>query len=136
LSFDTGGNMYVGFADHSKVYRYDADGLTDPYVWHDFGQGNAGGDFVMVDGKLYISWDDGSFNRLYEVTVDANYNYVSHIDKMELPEGTYGLASEFGSLYGVTIDWLYRIRLDTHTFESVIYNTFGNGDWYGAAGLH
>ena len=136
LSFDTGGNMYFGFADHSKIYRYDADGLRDPYIWHDFGQGNAGGDFVMVDGKLYISWDDGSFNRLYEVTVDADYNYVSHIDKMELPEGTYGLASEFGSLYGVTIDWLYRIKLDTHTFESVIYNTFGNGDWYGAAGLH
>lgn len=136
LSFDTGGNMYFGFADNSKVYRYDADGLTDPYIWHNFGQGNAGGDFVMVGGKLYISWDTGLYNRLYEVTVDENYNYVSHINKMNLPEGTYGLASEFGNLYGVTSEWLYKINLETQTFESIIYNTLENGYWYGAAGLH
>lgn len=136
LSFDTGGNMYFGFANSSKIYRYDAGGLINPYVWHNFELGNAGGDFVMVDGKLYIAWDTGSFNRLYEVNVDANYNYVSHIDKLELPNDTYGLASEFGSLYGVTIDWLYRINRDTNTFESVLYNDNANGFWYGAAGLH
>lgn len=136
LSFDTGGNMYFGFGNDSAVYRYNADGLTDPYIWHNFETGHAGGDFVMVNGKLYISWYNGVDYRLFEVTVDEAYNYVSHFDKLELPDKTYGLASEFGSLYGITPDWLYKINLDTNTFQSIVYNTENFGQWYGAAGLH
>lgn len=136
LSFDTNGNLYYGIGASSKVYRYDADESTAPYVWHDFVTGGSGGDFVMLNGKLYIAWKIGSSYKLYEVTVDADINYVSHIDLGELPGNTYGLASEFGKLYGVTPNTLYQINLETFTFSTILNNDGAYGDWWGAAGLH
>jgi gliding motility-associated-like protein len=136
LSFDTQGNLYYGSGGSSSVYRYDSDELSPPYVWHDFGSGSPSGDFVMLNGKMYISWAISNNFFLYEVTIDANFNYVSHINLGTIIDDTYGLASELGELYGVATGELYRIDLDTFTFTTVATNDFTYGDWWGAAGLH
>jgi gliding motility-associated-like protein len=131
LSFDTKNNLY--YSDGSIVYRFNNTTGT-PVLWHDFGSGYASGDFVMKNGKMYISWVIGSSVRLYEVNVDNNINYVSHIDKCSLRLKTYGLASELGQLYGVTPSELYKID-DNLCQHSTILPNSGSG-WYGAAGLH
>ncbi len=137
LSFDTDGNMYYGTTSESNVYRWNADELTPSYVWHDFVSGNAGGDFVMLIDKMYISWKDDNLGfRLYEVTVDEDFNYVSHTDLGTIPRYTYGLASELGKLYGVTPEELYLIDLETFSFQTVITNPQPDFAWWGPAGLH
>jgi len=136
LSFDIQGNLSYGGGDSSTVYRYDSDQLSSPYEWHDFISGTPSGDFVILNEKMYISWNLSSSVRLYEVTLDSNFNYVSHIDLGEILPATWGLASELGTLYGVTASELYKIDLDTFTFTTVINNDSTYGIWGGAAGLH
>ncbi|MFK7749174.1 MAG: T9SS type B sorting domain-containing protein [Kordia sp.] len=135
LSFDTQGNLYYG-GGNSLVYRYDSDETNPPYVWHDFGFGSPSGDFVILNDKMYISWGTTFGTRLYEVTIDDNFNYVSHVDLGNILLATYGLASELGKLYGVSPTELYRIDLDTFTFTTILNNDFPYGSWGGAAGLH
>ncbi|WP_046754958.1 T9SS type B sorting domain-containing protein [Kordia jejudonensis] len=136
LSFDIEGNLYYGAGDESVVYRYDSDQLSAPYEWHDFVSGTPSGDFVILNGKMYISWDVSGSIRLYEVTIDNNFNYVSHIDLGEILPNTFGLASELGNLYGVSTSVLYKIDLNTFTFTTVATNNLQYGQWYGAAGLN
>ncbi|WP_298417587.1 T9SS type B sorting domain-containing protein [uncultured Kordia sp.] len=136
LSFDTQGNLYYGGFNSGSVYRYDSDESGPAYVWHNFVNGAPSGDFVVLDGKMYISWNISGQVRLYEVTIDSDFNYVSHIDLGQIPGGTFGLASELGTLYGVSTNELYEIDLDTFTFTTVLNNNSQYGSWYGAAGLH
>jgi len=137
LSFDTNGNLYYGFGSDTAVYRFNADELTDPYVWHDFQTGSAGGDFVVLNDKMYISWKQANNSyRLFEVSYDADFNYISHINIGVLPNNTYGLASELGHLYGVTPTELYKINLEDFSFTTVLQNNGSYGDWYGATGLN
>ncbi|MGH1387081.1 T9SS type B sorting domain-containing protein [Kordia sp.] len=135
LSFDTEGNMYFG-GFSNVVYRYDSDEMSPPYIWHDFQQGMPSGDFVILGNKMYISWLRNGATRLYEVTIDNNFNYISHVDLGIIPSNTYGLASELGELYGVTPSILYRINLEILTISIIATNDFSNGEWWGAAGLH
>ena len=136
LSFDLQGNLYVGLGSTSKVYRIDA-GTSTAYVWHDFGFGSAGGDFVVLGDKMYVAWESSPNNyRLYEVEIDANTNYVSHVDLMPLPNSTYGLAREYGKLYALTKDALYEINVNNNTLNLILNNDEQYGLWYGAAGLH
>lgn len=136
LSFDVNGNLYYGMGTESNVYRYDADEAGPAYVWHNFVEGYAAGDFVMLGDKLYIAWHINSEDRLYEVTVDSNIDYVSHIDKGIIKIGTYGLASELGILYGVTPEVLYSIDTENMATQDVLNNDGTYGDWWGAAGFH
>jgi len=136
LSFDIQGNLYFGGQNSSNVLRYDSDELTPPYIWQNFGSGSPSGDFVILGDKMYISWSLGENVRLYEVTIDDDFNYVSHVDLGAILPDTFGLASELGQLYGVTTGELYRINLDTFTLTTVAINNFENGAWFGAAGLH
>ncbi|AXG68752.1 hypothetical protein KORDIASMS9_00968 [Kordia sp. SMS9] len=136
LSFDTQGNLYFGGANNSIVYRYDSDEMSAPYVWHNFGSGAPSGDFVILGNRMYISWNIGSGVRLYEVTIDANFDYVSHVDLGTILPDTFGLASELGQLYGVTQSELYEIDLNSFTFTTIANNDFIFGSWFGAAGLH
>ena len=136
LSFDTAGNLYYGTGNGSEVFRDDAGGGNNAYVWHNFEEGSAGGDFVMLNQKMYIAWVINDTNRLYEITVDANFNYISHVDLGQTPPNTYGLASELGKLYGVTPGQLYEIDLDNFTFNTIINNDGDYGEWWGASGLH
>lgn len=138
LSFDKQGNLYQGYSNDSKVYRSDASDLSTPYVWHDFGIGGAGGDFVQIGNKIYISWiNNGSVFELLEVTVDTNNNYISHIELGAIQPETYGLATELGKLYGITPTYLYQIDLQTFEFTTILTNqNISEGSWWGASGLH
>nr|WP_315157377.1 T9SS type B sorting domain-containing protein [uncultured Flavobacterium sp.] len=135
LSFDRQSNIYFG-GNNSKVYRLDNGNYNQLNVWNDFGGGNAAGDFVMYGDKMYIAWNLNGSCLLYEVTVDNNMNYVSHRVIGNLLNGTYGLASELGSLYGVTSTQLYRININSNSFNNeVILNNDGlGGQWFGATG--
>ena len=140
MSFDTQDNLYVNNLSliESAVYRYDAGFADPPYVWHDFGQGAAGGDFVILGNFMYIAWRNADATEvLFKVTIDANINYVSHEVLGTIRNNTFGLASEQGELYGVTPNEVYRIDLDTPdpSFETIITNDFTYGSWFGAAGF-
>jgi gliding motility-associated-like protein len=139
LSFDDLDNLYIGIGTESSVYRHTIDlaGVFSSTLWHDFEIGVSGGDFVLLDDKIYMSWRLAINNyRLYEVKVDANRDYISHIDLGQLPNETYGLSSELGNLYGVTPNKLFKINLTKFTFLDIIQNPNPEDKWYGAAGLH
>ena len=133
LSFDLNQNLYLGGFD-SKVYRADSNNLGQSNPWHDFSQGYAAGDFVIRGGKMYIAWNINNECRLYEVTINSNYDYVSHVDLGVIPSSTFGLASELGQLYGVTPNELYRIDTSNMSFTSILTNTVNGTYWYGASG--
>ncbi len=133
LSFDLNQNLYLGGFD-SKVYRADSNNLGQSSPWHDFNQGYAAGDFVIRGGKMYIAWNISNDCRLYEVTINSNYDYVSHVDLGLIPSSTFGLASELGQLYGVTPTELYKINTTDMTFESILTNNVSGTFWYGASG--
>lgn len=140
LSFDDLNNLYVGYSDSPSVGRYSAleeTAIGIGFSWHNFEEGTAGGDFVLFNEKMYVSWRLSSTNyRLYEVTVDADRNYISHIDLGQLPNKSYGLAQEYGKIYGITPTKLYQINLEDFTFTDIIENPNPEIEWYGAAGLH
>ncbi|MEN9907311.1 MAG: hypothetical protein RLZZ540_452 [Bacteroidota bacterium] len=135
LSFDRQSNIYFG-GNTSKVFRLDNGNYNQLNVWKDFGNGEAAGDFVMFGDKMYIAWNLGGSCLLYEVTVDNNMNYVSHTVLGNLPNGTFGLGSELGSLYGVTATQLFRIKINSNSIsnEVILNNDRSGGLWFGAAG--
>jgi len=139
LSFDHLNHLYEG-GWTSEVFRADAQNLQEFHLWHDFGSGRAAGDFVQIGNFLYVAWTmpDGS-DYLYKVTLGSNNEYVSHENLGEIDTGTYGLAAEYGKLYGNTPDYLYEINLDT--METTIIRQRPNqnnssSEWWGAAGFH
>jgi len=139
MSFDDLDNLYLGFGTESFVVRTQISGIQtkNNEIWHDFEIGTAGGDFVLLDNKMYVSWKLTEDNyRLYEVTVNANREYISHVDLGKLPNETYGLASELGKLYGVTPNKLFKINLSDFTFVDIIQNPEPENEWYGATGKH
>ncbi len=109
LSILPGNRMLAGQNSSSKVYLYNNLGQSSPTVWHDFGQGRSGGDFIYLNGKVYVAWlivrdreepDYGNWDYyLYEVTIDANFKYVSHKTIGQLPLRSYGLAIHNKTLY-------------------------------------
>jgi len=139
LSFDDLDNLYIGLGTESYVLRVNISptGIFSSEHWHEFGTGSSGGDFVLLNNKMYISWRLSRDNyRLYEVTVNDERDYISHIDLGQLPNETYGLASELGKLYGITPNKLFQIDLTNFTFTDIIQNSNPEDEWYGAAGRH
>lgn len=139
LSFDHLNNLYEG-GWTSKVYRADAGNLTQFYLWHDFGIGNSSGDFVQIDDFLYVAWTmpDGK-DHLFKVTLGPGNQYVSHQDLGKIKTGTFGLAAEYGRLYGNTVDELYEINLQTMDLPTIKERPNQQqtvNHWWGAAGLH
>ncbi|GGD29332.1 T9SS type B sorting domain-containing protein [Hyunsoonleella pacifica] len=135
LSFDKKGNLYFGYGNNSIVQAYNPNKIPKSYVWHDFQVGSAGGDFVQINDKIYISWINSGF-KLYEVTIDENNDYVSYTTLDFIPEETYGLAAELGILYGITPGYIYEIDLNNSTTIPILNNIFPHGNWWGGAGLH
>ena len=135
MSFDTQNNLYAGGFRHSRVYRADAGQFDDFYVWHDFGDGSSGGDFVVIGEFMYIAWAYNDDYYMFKVTMDADNQYVSHENMGSIPTDTFGLAAENGRLYGVTPDYLYEINLETLATSQIIVNSTST-PWWGAAGLH
>ena len=141
LSFDTQDNLYFNAlgsssASPTAVYRLNPEPGAQPYIWHDFNSGTAGGDFVIFGNFMYIAW---KFNEdvLLKVTIDDDINYVSHEVLGPLKFNTFGLASEQGILYGITEDEIYKINLATSppSFETILLNDYTHGAWYGSAGF-
>lgn len=140
MSFDDLDNLYVGQGPF--VYR----GIkNDPFnfiLWQSFSGGSPSGDFVKVNGKMYISWTFSPFhpdNVLYEVEVDNDNNFLSYKNLGPIKGYTYGLASEYGKLYGVTPNELYEINLEDMSTKTIIANPDTKryyGEWWGAAGKH
>lgn len=114
LSFDRHQNLYLGGFD-SKVYRALAGSYNQIAPWHDFTEGYAAGDFVMKGDKMYVAWQKTNECFLYEVTVSSDNDFISYVNLGVIPNGTFGLASELGELYGVTqivcIKSMFRICL-------------------------
>lgn len=138
LSFDHLNHLYEGGWE-SQVYRADAQNLEDFRLWHDFGNGNAAGDFVQIGNFLYVAWRVNGDDYLYKVTLGNNNAYVSHENLGRIDPKTYGLAAEYGKLYGNTPDYLYEINLNT--METTIVKRRPNlnnsqSEWWGAAGYH
>ncbi len=141
MSFDDLDNLYVG-QNGNKIFR---NSKSNPYnfsVWHDFLDGLPSGDFVKVNGKMYISWSFDIWNPdnvLFEVEVDSNNNFISYKNLGPIKGNTYGLASEYGKLYGVTPNELYEINLADMSTKTIIKNPNTQayyGEWWGAAGKH
>lgn len=137
LSFDNQDNLYSG-GFGTEVYRYNAGQFVVDNVWHDFGDRQPAGDFVMLGDYMYVAWREASGYYLYKVTLDADNQYVSHENLGAIKDRTYGLASENGKFYGITPSELYEINLETLATRTVITNPQSGGEWrwYGAAGLH
>lgn len=139
LSFDKLNHLYEG-GWTSQVYRAEAQDLTQFNLWHDFGTGRAAGDFVQIGDFLYVAWTmPNGRDHLYKVTLGSNNQYVSHENLGFIDIGTFGLATEYGRLYGNTPDYLYEIDLET--MQTTIIKERPNpgnssNDWWGAAGVH
>src|SRR5690606_33160134 len=138
LSFDHLEHLYEG-GWTTEVFRADAQNLEEFHLWHDFGSGRAAGDFVQIGNFLYVAWTVNGQDYLYKVTLGANNAYVSHENLGEIDNGTFGLAVEYGILYGNTPDYLYQIDLET--METTVIKERPNqnnssSEWWGAAGLH
>lgn len=105
LSFLPDDNLLIGSGGSSTVRKVNT--TTNAIsTWHNFGAGNPNGDFIYLNGKLYILWFDAAINAtnplIYEVTVDASYNYVSHVNLGPVQRWTWGLAKAENQLHGVT----------------------------------
>ena len=139
LSFDHLNNLYEG-GWSSQVYRAEAQNLQNFQLWHDFENGHPAGDFVQIGNYMYIAWVVPSgLNFLYKVTLGNNNQYVSHENLGQIDGGTYGLAAEYGNLYGNTPNYLYQIDLDTmetHIIQQRPNQNNSASEWWGAAGFH
>jgi gliding motility-associated-like protein len=139
LSFDHLDNLYEG-GWTSAVFRANSGDLTNFQLWHDFGEGRAAGDFVQIGNFMYVAWTmPGGVDFLYKVTLGPNNEYISHENLGMIDSGTFGLAAEYGKLYGNTVDYLYEINLDnmqTTVIKSRPNVSNSSNHWWGAAGWH
>src|SRR5690606_14955842 len=135
LSFDKLNHLYEG-GWTSEVFRAEANDLTQFHLWHDFGTGRASGDYVQIGEFMYVAWTNNGRDYLYKVTLENNNEYVSHESLGPIEQGTFGLASEYGRLYGNTPDYLYEINLETMERTIIMFRPNSADDWWGAAGLH
>ena len=110
LSFLPDGNLLLGGGSgNSLIRKIDIAGGTNAIsVWRNYGSGNSNGDFIYINGKVYVLWFDTTINAtnpvIREVTIDANYNYVSERSILgPVQRFAFGLAKANGNqLYAVT----------------------------------
>jgi len=142
LSLLPGNRLLAGQNTSSKIYLYENLGASSPSVWHDFGQGNSAGDFIFLNGKIYISWirydrveREAPYSTvLFEVEIDDNFNYVSHRTVGELPLFSFGLMILNKTLYVAarpegTRAGIYRIQLSPYRVTRTYTHPIG-GDYY------
>jgi hypothetical protein len=101
LSFGPDGKLYVGGFD---AVRYDP--ATNTFaLWYDYPSPITGsaGDFIFLNGKVYMSLVNGGTNRLYEGTLDGNLNVTSLRELGTLSPAAWGLAADAsGNLFSLT----------------------------------
>nr|WP_295921669.1 hypothetical protein [uncultured Dyadobacter sp.] len=106
ISFDADNNAYIGFFKNPEVWKRSNGSVS---LWHTFPAGFAGGDFVMLEGSLYLLWaqehNDRLDMRLFKVALGPNNTYVSHVDLgsvtavMGSGENVAGITRLGGDLY-------------------------------------
>ena len=108
LSFLPDGNLLAGGGGDALVRKIDVVGGTYAIsTWADFGTGFSNGDFICIGDKVYVLWFDAGIDPtnpvILEVSIDPEFNYVSHSYLGALPRFTWGLAKANGDqLFGVT----------------------------------
>ncbi|WP_312345479.1 beta strand repeat-containing protein [Chryseobacterium binzhouense] len=105
LSFLPDGSLLVSGGD-SIIRRINLT-TNSVSVWRNYTSGNANGDFIFINGKVYVLWFDSAINAtnpiIREVTVNANYDYVSETILGPVQRFAFGLAKANGNeLYAVT----------------------------------
>ncbi|MDA3615044.1 GEVED domain-containing protein [Polluticaenibacter yanchengensis] len=134
LSVLPDGTFLVGSGTYPlnpNVYRYDP--ISNNFtLWHTFDSGFPNGDYIFLNGFIYVLWVNTVTNtaNIYKVAVDASYNYISHTDLGAVLDFSYGLAKVNGELYAVssanpTISGgtLIHIPLPNVTDWSVVYSS-------------
>ncbi|MDG4949600.1 hypothetical protein NLM59_01570 [Weeksellaceae bacterium KMM 9724] len=136
LSFLPDGSGLRGFGSNTfaaarEVMRFTIGANNQGYtqtVWKDFGtganafsSGKPGGDFVYLNGKIYMSWFaiNNTF-QLVEIEVDTDYNYVSHRVLGNLQSTSYGLAGLNGELYSIGYNSLYKLTIPTSPVNDIV----------------
>ena len=106
LSFLPDGTLLAGGGSTSKIYRINlsTNSVTE---WHNYSTGYASGDFIFIDGKIYVLWINPAVSTtdpiIREITVDSSYNFVSSIDLGQVQSRAFGLAKANGNeLYAAT----------------------------------
>lgn len=106
LSFLPDGTLLAGGGSTSKIYRINlsTNSVTE---WHNYSTGYASGDFIFIDGKIYVLWINPAVSTtdpiIREITVDSGYNFVSSIDLGQVQSRAFGLAKANGNeLYAAT----------------------------------
>ncbi len=143
LSFDENGIAYIGGSDSDAIWNLDpSDGTTA--LWHDFGFGDASGDFIFLNGFVYVSWQPTGENtdvHLFRITIDANNAYISHQDMGSLPNSTFGLTSNGDNLlYGGSSNGnIYSFTPPSSPVgtisTTVVYDLSGNDSAYGLTSM-
>ncbi|MDG4949341.1 hypothetical protein NLM59_00250 [Weeksellaceae bacterium KMM 9724] len=121
LTFLPDGSALMSFSRSTIVYRLKLNQSSDQLsVWKDLdfqfsyqGYGPIG-DLVYLNGKLYATFShrDGQF-RLYEITLDSNYNYSSLRSLGRFGAKPLGLAGVDGQLYATVDRGLQKIVVPT-----------------------
>ncbi|MDO5656512.1 MAG: Ig-like domain-containing protein [Flavobacteriaceae bacterium] len=142
LSFLPDGTMLVGFGettdrDHSQVHRLTPNG-SGGYtrtLWNNFVTGWPAGDYVYLNGKVYVSWRLNSYTfQLFSVTVDENYNYVDHT--LVNTGQNFGLAIICGDrIVGGIDNSLFTINPETGATTPITWNSGAIGNIWGLTGI-
>jgi uncharacterized repeat protein (TIGR01451 family) len=133
------GSLLIGAASNAKVYRFDlSTPNTPPSLWHDFGAGDPSGDFILFNNKIYVAWRNAGTESLYEVTIDANQNYISHRNLGALPASSWGVALVLNKLYIASNTTIYRINgIPTDPIATIPVTVVNNTPYplFGATGM-
>jgi uncharacterized repeat protein (TIGR01451 family) len=133
------GSLLIGAASNAKVYRFDlGTPNTPPSLWHDFGAGDPSGDFILFNNKIYVAWRNAGSESLYEVTIDANQNYISHRNLGALPASSWGVALVLNKLYIASNTTIYRVDgIPTDPISTIPVTVVSNTPYplYGATGM-
>ncbi len=142
FSFDSAGTGYLGHASGPEVFQFDPTNPAGATVWHDFGSGTAGGDFVFFEGEVFVAWHEGGYT-LRRVSLDAFNNVVADVQIGDLPSDSWGLSADVnGDLYAVANGssgyGLYQLDIPDNPIAGEIPSTLvagtelATGEYYGA----
>jgi len=137
LSFLPNGTALMGGANNSEVFRITSLSPLNDEVWHDFssyGVANTGGDFVIINNLLYISFVmTNSETHLFEIKFDSDYNYISHVD-LGLLGLSWGFAVVKGQLHSFSNGTIHKITIASPPIKEAVY-TNPNITFYGGTSL-
>jgi len=139
LSFLPDNSLLIGGASSAIVRKATSLSPYNATIWHDFtadGASNPGGDFVIVNNKLYISMYMGSTideTHLFEVTYDDNYNYVSHVNLGSLGRRSWGFSVVREELYSFYADSIFKVSIESPPVLTLVHRSTSNSFYGGTS---